>query len=305
MKKITKFLGLMVAVLCLTGCFKRDNMEDINIVTSTYPVEYIVKSLYGNYSNITSIYPSGVDIRNYELTDKQVSDYAKSDLFVYNGLSDEKNIARSFINQNKNIKIIDVSYGLNIEYGSTPEELWLSPNNYLMLATTVKNNLSDFINSKYLIQEIANNYATLQENLSLFDANLRSIGNSSKKTVITTTNTLKYLENYGFTVISLEDSKNITTDLKNNFKNGTYTTLFIKKGETSDTITDLVDNYKAKTVEVNMMNVLDDKERKDNDDYMSIMNEYLRSLREATSAEQFKKILLELIQQYFYLASFV
>ena len=97
--------------------------------------------------------------------------------------------------------------------------------------------------------------------------------------------TLKYLENYGFTVISLEDSKNITTDLKNNFKNGTYTTLFIKKGETSNTITDLVDNYKAKTVEVNMMNVLDDKERKDNDDYMSIMNEYLRSLREATSAE--------------------
>lgn len=275
----------MVAVLCLTGCFKRDNMEDINIVTSTYPVEYIVKSLYGNYSNITSIYPSGVDIRNYELTDKQVSDYAKSDLFVYNGLSDEKNIARSFINQNKNIKIIDVSYGLNIEYGNTPEELWLSPNNYLMLATTVKNNLSDFINSKYLIQEIANNYATLQENLSLLDANLRSIGNSSKKTIITTTNTLKYLENYGFTVISLEDSKNITTDLKNNFKNGTYTTLFIKKGETSDTITDLVDNYKAKTVEVNMMNVLDDKERKDNDDYMSIMNEYLRSLREATSAE--------------------
>ncbi len=285
MKKITKFLGLMVAVLCLTGCFKRDNMEDINIVTSTYPVEYIVKSLYGNYSNITSIYPSGVDIRNYELTDKQVSDYAKSDLFVYNGLSDEKNIARSFINQNKNIKIIDVSYGLNIEYGNTPEELWLSPNNYLMLATTVKNNLSDFINSKYLIQEIANNYATLQENLSLLDANLRSIGNTSKKTIITTTNTLKYLENYGFTVISLEDSKNITTDLKNNFKNGTYTTLFIKKGETSNTITDLVDNYKAKTVEVNMMNVLDDKERKDNDDYMSIMNEYLRSLREATSAE--------------------
>lgn len=285
MKKITKFLGLMVTVLCLTGCFKRDNMEDINIVTSTYPVEYIVKSLYGNYSNITSIYPSGVDIRNYELTDKQVSDYAKSDLFVYNGLSDEKNIARSFINQNKNIKIIDVSYGLNIEYGNTPEELWLSPNNYLMLATTVKNNLSDFINSKYLIQEIANNYATLQENLSLLDANLRSIGNSSKKTIITTTNTLKYLENYGFTVISLEDSKNITTDLKNNFKNGTYTTLFIKKGETSDAITDLVDNYKAKTVEVNMMNVLDDKERKDNDDYMSIMNEYLRSLREATSAE--------------------
>lgn len=284
-KNLLKIFCLLLGLFSLTGCFKRDDMEDISIVVSTYPIEYIVKSLYGAYSNIDSIYPSGVDVNNYELTDKQISDYSKNTLFVYNGLSDEKNIARSFLNQNRNMKIIDVSYGLNIEYGKTSEELWLSPNNYLMLATTTKNNLSDFINSKYLIQMIDTNYKKLQEDLSLMDANLRSIGAASKKTVITTTNSLKYLENYGFTVISLEDSKNVTTDLKNNFKNGTYTTLFIKKGETSDTITDLVDNYKAKKVEVNMMNTLDSDERNNSDDYLSIMNEYLRNLREATTNE--------------------
>ena len=284
-KNLLKIFCLLLGLFSLTGCFKRDDMEDISIVVSTYPIEYIVKSLYGAYSNIDSIYPSGVDVNNYELTDKQISDYSKNTLFVYNGLSDEKNIARSFLNQNRNMKIIDVSYGLNIEYGKTSEELWLSPNNYLMLATTTKNNLSDFINSKYLIQMIDTNYKKLQEDLSLMDANLRSIGAASKKTVITTTNSLKYLENYGFTVISLEDSKNVTTDLKNNFKNGTYTTLFIKKGETSDTITDLVDNYKAKKVEVNMMNTLDSNERNNSDDYLSIMNEYLRNLREATTNE--------------------
>lgn len=284
-KNLLKIFCLLLGLFSLTGCFKRDDMEDISIVVSTYPIEYIVKSLYGAYSNIDSIYPSGVDVNNYELTDKQISDYSKSTLFVYNGLSDEKNIARSFLNQNRNMKIIDVSYGLNIEYGKTSEELWLSPNNYLMLATTTKNNLSDFINSKYLIQMIDTNYKKLQEDLSLMDANLRSIGAASKKPIITTTNTLKYLENYGFTVISLEDSKNVTTDLKNNFKNGTYTTLFIKKGETSDTITDLTKNYKAKTVEVNMMNTLDSNERNNSDDYLSIMNEYLRNLREATTNE--------------------
>ena len=284
-KNLLKMFCLLLGLFSLTGCFKRDDMEDISIVVSTYPIEYIVKSLYGAYSNIDSIYPSGVDVNNYELTDKQINDYSKNTLFVYNGLSDEKNIARSFLNQNRNMKIIDVSYGLNIEYGKTSEELWLSPNNYLMLATTTKNNLSDFINSKYLIQMIDTNYKKLQEDLSLMDANLRSIGAASKKPVITTTNSLKYLENYDFTVISLEDSKNVTTDLKNNFKNGTYTTLFIKKGETSDTITDLVDNYKAKKVEVNMMNTLDSNERNNSDDYLSIMNEYLRNLREVTTNE--------------------
>ena len=53
----------------------------------------------------------------------------------------------------------------------------------------------------------------------------------------------------------------------------------------SDTITDLVDNYKAKKVEVNMMNTLDSNERNNSDDYLSIMNEYLRNLREATTNE--------------------
>jgi len=285
MKTIKKIICLLLLILSTTGCFKRDNMENINIITSVYPIEYIVKSLYGNYATITSIYPSGVDVTNYELTDKQIKDYAKSTLFVYNGLSDEKNIARSFLNENKNMKIIDVSYGLNIEYGKTPEELWLSPNNYLMLTTTLKNNLSDFINSKYLKQEIENNYSKIQEELSLLDANLRSIGNVSNKEIITTTDTLKYLENYGFKVISLENENNVTQDLKNNFKNGTYTYLFIPKGQVNHVITDLTTNYNAKTIEVNMMDVLDDKERKNNDDYTSIMNEYIKNLREASIKE--------------------
>ena len=34
-----------------------------------------------------------------------------------------------------------------------------------------------------------------------------------------------------------------------------------------------------------MMNTLDSNERKNSDDYLSIMNEYLRNLREATTNE--------------------
>jgi len=283
MKKLIKIISLILVMFATTSCLKRDNMEDINILVSTYPIEYIVKSLYGSYSNVTSVYPSGVDVNNYELTDKQVQDYAKNNtLFIYNGLSDEKQMARNFLNANRNMKIIDVSYGLNTEYGTTCEELWLSPNNFLMLATTVKNNLSDFIDSKYLLQEINKNYATLQENLSLLDATMRSIGSTSTKSIVTTIDTLEYLENYGFDVIVINES-NITDDIKTNFKNGTYSALFIKENEESDMISDLVNNYKASTISVNTMNVLNEEARKNNDDYLSIMNEYIRNLREAST----------------------
>ena len=73
--------------------------------------------------------------------------------------------------------------------------------------------------------------------------------------------------------------------LKNNFKNGTYSKVFIKSDESSDTINQLVNNYKASTIKVNMMDTLSSEERTNNDDYLSIMNEYLRNLREATSSE--------------------
>ena len=126
MKRISKLLCLVISLLMLSGCFKRDNMEGINIITSVYPIKYIVDTLYGNYANISSIYPSGVDVYTYELTEKQIDDYSKADLFVYNGLSDEKQVARNFINKNRDMKIIDVSYGLNIEYGNTPEEFNVS-----------------------------------------------------------------------------------------------------------------------------------------------------------------------------------
>ena len=282
MKKGFKLLLLLLVALGSSSCFKRDKMENINVYATVYPIEFIISKLYGNYSTVNSIYPSGSDITNYELTEKQKQDYSKADLFVYNGLSEEKSIARDFINKNKNMKIIDVSYGLNLEYSNYDEELWLSPNNFLMLATTVKNNLSEFISSKYIKEEINKNYEKIQEQVSIIDANLRNIASTSKASdnnvIITSTNALKFLENYGFKVISIEDDDNYTTELKNNFKSGKYKTLFIKKGESNDKINELKDTYKAKSVEVNMMDVLDDNERKNYEDYLSIMNSFLQNI---------------------------
>ena len=47
-----------------------------------------------------------------------------------------KTIAKNLINKNKNLLIIDVSNGLSYKNGV--KELWMSPNNYLMLAKNIK-----------------------------------------------------------------------------------------------------------------------------------------------------------------------
>ena len=92
------------------------------------------------------------------------------------------------------------------------------------------------------------------------------------------------MENYGFKVISLEDSDTNIESIKDNFKNGNYKNLFIKKNESSDIITELKDDYKANVIEINLMNVLDETEKENNNDYLYIMNKFLTTISDATLA---------------------
>ncbi len=101
MKKIKILTIALLSVFLLTGCFKRDNLDDITIYTTTYPIEYLTKYIYGYNSNVLSIYPKGTNPREYTLTDKKIKEYANSDMLIYNGETKEKNIAASFMNKNK------------------------------------------------------------------------------------------------------------------------------------------------------------------------------------------------------------
>lgn len=280
-KLLLTFLSIL-SVFLLTGCFDTNHLEGSNITTTVYPVEYLVDRLYGEHSEITSIYPNEVDISKYELTNKQIKEYAKeTTLFVYNGLSNEKEIAKTFINKNKKMQIIDVSYGMNYKYGI--EELWLNPNNYLMLANTIKSDLEELSSSKYAAEEIESNYAKLEEDLTTLDAELRNIAKSAKntksETIVIAYDSLGFLERYGFNVINISSENNITSSIKNKFKNKTYTKIFVAdKNKVSDSVKDLVDNYKAELIEINMMHTLTDYERNNKDNYLTIMNDFITKL---------------------------
>ncbi len=289
MKKILSIAIILILTVSVSGCFKKDDLEGAKIYTTVYPIKYIVEELYGKNSTIDSIYPNGTDINTYTLSSKQIAEYSKGDIFIYDGLTNEKQIAKNFLNKNKNLKIIDVAYGLKVNYGN--EELWLSPSNYLMLASTVKNNLVDFIENKYLIEEIETNYNELEEKLSIMDAELRSIASSAQKenknTLIVSSNVFEFLKNYGFNIISLENENNLTqnnlTSLKSNFKNKIYNNLFMKDTDSkTELITTLESNYGAQIITVNTMNTLSDENIKNSDNYMSLMNDFIENIRNVT-----------------------
>lgn len=287
-KLIYLFILFIITITTTTGCFNNDQLEGAKITTTVYPIEYIVERLYGYNSTITSIYPNDTKVEDYKLTEKRLNDFSDTtNLFIYNGLSNEKEIARTLSNKNKKLQIIDVSYGLKYKYGV--EELWLHPNNCLMLANTIKEDLKDLSSSKYAAEKIEENYSKLEEDLTSLDAQLRNIAKISKNnnnTIIIAYNSFGFLENYGFNILNISSDNNITQAVKKKFKDGTYNQILVaNKEDISDSVKDLVDNYNVELIEINTMSTLTDQERNNNDDYLSIMNDFITKISNIALAE--------------------
>ena len=283
MKKFGKFIAICMLLLPISGCFKKDNLENITIYTTVYPTEYIVSRLYGEHSNVKSIYPDNIDVDKYVLTDKQLKDYSKADMYVFNGLSKEKDYLIDMFSYNKDMMIVDATQSIELNYNSN--ELWIDPSNFLMEATNIKSGLLEYISNHYLKEEIEKNYDKLKIEVSNLDASLKlMVSNGSYNTLVIDDNSLKFLEKYGFTVISIENNDNLTQKVKNEVYN------LIEKGEVdyiytldeenlNDVVKEMQVNTDVKIIELNKLDNLTDKQRGDNEDYISLLNENINLLK--------------------------
>lgn len=277
MKKI-KILSLIMLLMFIcfgtTGCTS-DNMENIDILVTNYPNEFITQKLYGNHSTVSSIYPDGVDISEYNISTKQKKDFSQYDLFIYNGLIEkERNLAVDLLDLNPDLKIIDTAYVLETDY--SPEELWLNPSSLLMMAQNVRLGLEEYIDSNVLKAEIDIAYDELKVELSELDANYRiDVENTNNKTIVVANSALKYLEKFGLNVYCIDGDATAKTisevqDLISN-KQIDFVYAFVEE-ELNDNVKKLVDdNANVSVLEVHRLDNITDEERKNKDDYLTIM----------------------------------
>ena len=273
-KYIKLFILIITITLVCSGCFKRDDMEDINIITTAYPLEYVTTRLYGNNSIINSIYPDGVNINEYKISSKEYKDYSKQDLFIYNGLSSDKDIALNLVNKNKNILIMDANFGMEIQYGI--EELWLNPSNLLMISQNIKNNLMELIDSKYIKDEITKSYEELKVDLSELDAEIKLISEkANNKTIVVASSSLQYLSKYGFDVVLIDDTserENNVSKVKKLIENDELKYIYILENDTESKIfTELKNSKKVTALTIDKIDNITDEERDNKNNYISLM----------------------------------
>lgn len=288
MKRIKLLLIPILSLLLFTGCniFKVDNMEDIDIITTSYPLEFIIKTLYGEHSLVKSIYPDGVNTYEYKLNEKSLKSFAEEDLFIYVSYGRDKDIAVNLLNRNNDLLIIDGSLGMKPDY---IDELWLNPSNMLMVALNIKNGLIEYINNSYLIKDIEKNYEKLKLDLSMLDAEIKiTAENATSKTIVTGTKSLNYLKKYGFNVISLDDDnpaldktvKEVTSMINLSQIKYIYTLENVENNETVKLL--LENNSNLKEIKLKRMDSINDTERINGEDYFSIMRNNLDQIKKET-----------------------
>lgn len=273
---------LLTVSFLVTGCTS-DSMDNIDIIVTNYPNEYITKKLYGNHSTITSIYPDGVDINTYKISNKQKKDYARKDLFIYNGLIEkERNLAIDLLDINPDLKIIDTAYVLETDY--SPEEMWLNPSSLLMMSQNVRLGLEEYITSTYLKKDVDEAYDKLKIELSEMDANYRlAVDSTNHKTIIVADSALKYLEKFGLTVICIDSdaSEKTLSDARKLINNNDASYIMLFKGEKiNENAKKLLDEYPdVKKLELHKLDNISDTERNNKENYKTIMNNNLELIK--------------------------
>ena len=282
MKKIKYLLLILLIPLFMSGC-TNDSMDNIEIVVTNYPNEYVVKNLYGEHATITSIYPDGVDINDYKISSKQKHEYAKKDLFVYNGqLEKERNLAVDLLAINPDLRIIDTAYVLETDY--SPEELWLNPSSLLMMSQNVRISLNEYITSNYLEKEVDENYNALKIKLSEMDAEYRlAVENTDNKTIVVADSALKYLEKFGLNVICIDNDATQKTlvDTEELIEDQRVSYIFMFKGsKINDNAQRLLDEYnEVQTIELHKLDNITDEERSEKEDYLTLMTSNLELIK--------------------------
>ena len=283
MKKFITFIIFSVSVLLLTGC-SSDKMEDITIYTSIYPIEYVTKELYGDYSTIYNMYPQGINPYKYKFTSKQIKDYGSSDLVIYDGLGNEKDAIVKMLNKNKSLKIIDATNRIQIT--SSEDEIWINPSNILILARNIRDGLKEYVNSSLIEKDIDKNYEQLKINVSNIDVELKEMGeNAPKKTLIVQSNDLLFLSKYSLNILSLDDSTitdKIYSDVEDAIENDDIKYIYLLDGEEeNDSVKKLKEEFEnIEVIYLNPINNISSTDKNDGIDYITLMNDNIDKIKQ-------------------------
>lgn len=304
---LQKFIPLLLVLFILSACQSNASEDDYQIFTSIYPLQYVTERIAGDTAEVISMYPPGVDAHTYEPTTKQLTELAKSDLFVYLGAGMEgfaEHAAEALAETNLQFLEIGENETLFIEgdenddhdhhdHGHTHDvdpHIWLDPLRMIQVGEMVAQQLSSLHPEHKDIYEA--NFKQFEQDMLELDQDFeQTLQTKTHKKMIVTHAAYGYwearydLEQIPISGISSSDEpsqKDLVTLIKEAKKLDLNYIVFEKNS--SNRVGEIIQEHlQAEAVYIHNLETLTEDDVKHDRNYISIMQENLKVLDKITN----------------------
>lgn len=300
--KFRLFILLIFIPLIMFGCQSphENSDEDLIIYTSIYPLQFIAEQITGNTATVSSIYPPGVDAHSYEPTTKEITDIARSDVFIYLGANME-GFAEATVQALQSHHIIFIELGKHSElflhhqnngedsHSDLDPHIWLDPLRMIDMASLIKEELIELAPEHEDLFE--NNFNALQQELhELDDLFLKTLETKSRKDIIVAHAAYGYWEErYDIKQIPIsgisaggEPSQKELTEIVELAKEKNIEYVIFEQNSSDRVSTIIKEHLGADALYLHNLEVLTDEDIENNEDYLSLMHGNLKVLTQAT-----------------------
>ena len=213
-KQFGVILTGMIIVLAILGAASlvsstADDSEELNVVTSFYPLAYLAKSIGGENVTVSTLIPYNMEVHSWQPSASDILQADMADVFIYNGAGLEpwiENEIIPIIDHNEKI-ILETTAEMHLEegheedghdHGDQDPHTWISPFMARMQAEAIYLALveADSANASYYGQRWVQLDSLLEE---LDDLYLERLASTQFHTIFVTHTAYSYLaERYGF-----------------------------------------------------------------------------------------------------------
>lgn len=312
-----KILPLLIfALVFISACsstsneFTNQDSNKIKIVTSFYPLFDFAQKIGGDYVHVINLVPAGVEPHDWNPKAGDIKNITEAQLFIYNGLGFEGWLNDVMSSMDTNVTKLQASEG--IEYIRVQEDqekeadehaeednseydphVWLSPLSAITMAENIKNSLIG-IAPEYRDQFEAN-YKILSDDLiNLHRMYGETASKAKRKEFVVSHSAFAYLaRDYELEQLAImgltpdaeptpQDLMVITDFIKEN--NVTY--ILFEELVSPKLARTLAEDLNIETLVFNPVEGLTEEQQASGEDYISVMQKNLVSLRKVIEAEE-------------------
>ena len=274
--------ALLVALPLLAGCGggSEASGSGLRVVTSFYPLQYVVQRIAGERAEVANLTQAGKEPHDIELSVRQTAELGDADLVVYE--KDFQAAVDDAVEQSDPDHVVEAGAAAGLE-GDDPH-FWLDPTRLAKVATSVEAQLADVDPAH--ADEFAANLKALDADLTSLDRSLsRGLSDCRVDTIVVSHDAFGYLgKRYGLDVVGInglspdaEPSPAHIRELQGLIRDDGITTVFSEELVSRKLADSLAGDLGIRTAVLDPIEGLSDATA--GEDYLSLMRANLRALQ--------------------------